>query len=307
VLILKRIETRIMDSGSDDPNRNSTRIPHGASADLEGAWRVERTSGLLPPMAGVWKRIEGARGETRAGPLAGWPFGIERRPEGFALVYLPPFSAFVDEVRPGPEGSWAGSSTVGGRELGRFSMRRAEKVSLPPKGERMADREGLRRKLADYVEYVHALEQNVLLQLDSLILNTRDRELAAMFRHHKEETRRQQERLRERRVALGRRMGLSAASKDLAAIAAAQVKSVGDVLRADKAVQNARDAFVTEHTEIAAYELLERLAERAGDPETVRVARVSRAEEEAMAARISENWDAFLDLTLREQGLLPGA
>jgi ferritin-like metal-binding protein YciE len=298
---------RLMDSRSDGPNRNSARIPHGASPDLEGVWRVERTGGLLPPMAGVRKRIEGARGETRAGPLVGWPFGIERRPEGFALVYRPPFSAFVDEVRPGPEGSWVGSSTVGGREFGRFSMRRVGKGSLSPKGERMADREGLRRKLADYVEYVHALEQNVLLQLDSLILNTRDEELADMFRRHKEETRRQQERLRERRVALGRRMGFSAASKDLAAIAAAQVKGVGDVLRADKAVQNARDAFVTEHTEIAAYELLERLAERAGDPETVRVARENRAEEEAMAARVSEKWDAFLDLTLREQGLLPRA
>ena len=169
----------------------------------------------------------------------------------------------------------------------------------------MVHAEGLRRKLADYVEYVHALEQNVLLQLDSLIVNTRDPELAAMFRRHKEETRRQQKRLRERRVALGRRMGLSAASKDLAAIAAAQVKGVGDVLRSDKAVQNARDAYATEHVEIAAYELLERLAQRAGDPETVRVARESRAEEEAMAARISENWDRFLDLTLQEQGLLP--
>src|SRR5215216_7711150 len=91
--------------------------------------------------------------------------------------------------------------------------------------ENMVDQEGLRRKLADYVEYVHALEQNVLLQLDSLILNTSDQELSAMFRHHKEETRSQQKRLRERRVALGRRMGLSAAAgKDLAAIAAAQVK-----------------------------------------------------------------------------------
>ena len=171
----------------------------------------------------------------------------------------------------------------------------------------MADAEGLRRKLADYVEYVHALEQNVVLQLDSLILNTGDPELAGLFRRHKEETRRQLQRLRERREALGRGARLSAARKDLAAIAAAQIKGVGDVLRADKAVQNARDAFVTEHAEIAAYELLERLAERAGDPETAGVARASRAEEEAMAARIAENWDEFLDLTLREQGLLPRA
>ncbi|MDQ3865143.1 MAG: ferritin-like domain-containing protein [Actinomycetota bacterium] len=169
----------------------------------------------------------------------------------------------------------------------------------------MADRERLRRKLAEYVEYVHALEQNVLLQLESLTINTRDPELADIFRQHKEETRRQQQRLRERRATLGRGLGLSSARKDLAAIAVAQVKGVGDVLRSDKAVQNARDAFVTEHAEIAAYELLGRLAERAGDPETANVARENRAEEEAMAARIAENWDEFLDLTLREQGLMP--
>jgi ferritin-like metal-binding protein YciE len=175
----------------------------------------------------------------------------------------------------------------------------------PSEGESMADRERLRRKLAEYVEYVHALEQNVLLQLDSLTINTRDPELADIFRQHKEETRRQQQRLRERRAVLGRGLGLSSARKDLAAIAVAQVKGVGDVLRSDKAVQNARDAFVTEHAEIAAYELLERLAERAGDPETANVARENRAEEEAMAARIAKNWDEFLDLTLREQGLLP--
>jgi len=273
--------------------------------DLEGLWRVERVGGVLPPMVGVRKRIEGASGETRVGPLVGWPFGVERRGEGFALVYRPPFSAFVDEVRPGPGDSWAGRSLFGELELGRFSLRRIGAKSQPLKGERIADTEGLRRKLADHVGYVHALEQNVLLQLDSLILNTNDPKLANIFRRHKEESRRQLERLRERRAALSNRTRLSALRKDLAAIAVAQVKGVGDVLRADKAVQNARDAFATEHAEIAAYELLERLAERAGDPETAAVARESRAEEQAMAARISENWDAFLDLTLREQGLLP--
>jgi ferritin-like metal-binding protein YciE len=296
-----------IDSSSNDPPESHARGSEGTPSGLEGLWQVERAGGLLPPMVGVLKRIEGAQGETRIGSLIGWTFSVEPRGEGFAMMYRPPFSAFVDEVRAGPGDSWVGSSLLDGRKFGRFRMRRIEghRHSQASEEENMVDQERLRQKLADYVEYVHALEQNVLLQLDSLILNTRDQELSAMFRHHKEETRRQQKRLRERRVALGRRMGLSAASKDLAAIAVAQVKGVGDVLRADKAVQNARDAFVTEHTVIAAYELLERLAERAGDPETVRVARESRAEEEAMAARISENWDRFLDLTLREQGLLP--
>jgi ferritin-like metal-binding protein YciE len=279
----------------------------GGAPDLEGIeglWRVERVGSFLPPMAGVRKRIGGSRGVTCVGPLRVWPFALERWAEGFALVYRPPFAALVDEVRAGSEGTWSGRTLLGGREIGRFRMRRMAPRGRDRRqeGESMSQTQGLRRKLVEYVEYVHALEQNVLLQLDSLILNTNDPELKGMFRRHKEETRRQQQRLRERLRALGGTRP-AAVGKDLAAIAAAQVKGVGDVLRSDKAVQNARDAYVTEHTEIAAYELLERLAERAGDGETAEVARENRAEEEAMAARISENWDRFLDLTLGEQGL----
>jgi hypothetical protein len=49
----------------------------------------------------------------------------------------------------------------------------------------MSRDDGLQRKLVEYVEYVHALEQNILLQLDSLILNTNDQELVGIFRRHK--------------------------------------------------------------------------------------------------------------------------
>ena len=165
----------------------------------------------------------------------------------------------------------------------------------------MDGRDMLRRKLIEYVQNVHAMEQNILLMLDSIILTTEDPDLTAMFRRHKEETKRQERRLNERLKALGG-LGLTSTGKDIVGIALAQAKGVTDVWRADKAVRNAQDAFVTEHLEIAAYEVLERLAERAGDGETAEVARTNRAEEEAMAQRISSNWDRFLDLTLSAGG-----
>jgi ferritin-like metal-binding protein YciE len=166
----------------------------------------------------------------------------------------------------------------------------------------MAQEDRLRKKLIEYVQNVHAMEQNVLLMLESMIVTTKDKEIVEMLRQHKVETRRQERLVHERLKALGG-LGLASTGKDLAAIAAAQAKGVADLWRTDKATRNARDAFVTEHLEMAAYELLERLADRAGDSETAEVARTNRAEEEAMAVRIASNWDRFLDLTLAEEGI----
>ncbi len=165
----------------------------------------------------------------------------------------------------------------------------------------MVENDKLRSKLIEYVQNVHAMEGNVLLMLDSIILTTHDEEIREGFRLHRDETRRQQERLRQRLEALGG-LGLASLGKNVSAIASAQAKGVFDVFRGDKPVQNARDAFVTEHLEIASYEILERMAQRAGDQETARVARENRAEEQAMAERIAENWDRFVDLALVEGG-----
>ena len=271
--------------------------------ELDGDWRVERLGGFLPPMIGVRKRVRGDRGETRLGPLPGWPFRVERREGRVALVYRLPAPMLVDELWAGGRGSWLGRSTLGGRELGRFRMsRRGYNDTRYEEVWSMTPQERLNRKLVEYVQNVHAMEQNVLLMLDSMIVTTRDEEIVEMLRQHKAETRRQERLLHERLRALGG-FGLMSAGKDIAAIAAAQAKGVADLWRADRAARNARDAFVTEHLEIAAYELLERLAERAGDPETAEVARTNRAEEEAMAERIASNWDRFLDLTLAEEGI----
>jgi ferritin-like metal-binding protein YciE len=158
----------------------------------------------------------------------------------------------------------------------------------------------LHQKLVDYVEDAHAMEQNVSKMLDSMISTTDDPEIDEVLRHHKQETEEHERKLRERLDALG--AGTSAA-KQAGAVGAALLKGVGDVARTDKPGKNARDGFMTEHMEIASYELLERLAERAGDQQTAEVARENRADEQAMAKKIDANWDKFLDLTLAEAGI----
>ena len=160
----------------------------------------------------------------------------------------------------------------------------------------MAD-DKLQQKLIDYIQDAHAMEQSVSMMLDSIITTTDDPEITEMLRHHKEETERQEQRLAERLDALG--VGTSA-RKQAQTIATALMKGAADQVRGDQAGKNARDGFTTQHMEIATYQLLERLADRAGDPETAEVARQNRVAEEEMARKIDSNWERFLELTLAE-------
>jgi hypothetical protein len=86
---------------------------------LDGTWDVERRGGFLPPLAGVRKRIDGARGETRVGVFPGAPFDVV----GNELRYRRPFAGFVDIVEPDAYG-FSGRATFRGRTFGRFVLRR---------------------------------------------------------------------------------------------------------------------------------------------------------------------------------------
>ena len=158
----------------------------------------------------------------------------------------------------------------------------------------------LQQKLVTYVQDAHAMEQNVSTMLTSMISTTDDPQITEMLEHHKRETEEHERRLRERLDVMG--AGTST-TKEVGGLGAALFKGVGDMARTDKPGKNARDGYMTEHMEIAAYQLLERLAEKAGDTETAEVARQNRAEEEAMAQKIDANWDRFLDLTLAENDI----
>jgi hypothetical protein len=91
--------------------------PEALVAALDGRWKVERSGGLLPPLYGVEKRIEGASGETRFGPV---PFGFDV--DGLRLRYRFPLNGFVDALQPDGQGAYRGRALFRGRELGRFRM-----------------------------------------------------------------------------------------------------------------------------------------------------------------------------------------
>jgi len=160
--------------------------------------------------------------------------------------------------------------------------------------------EDLKSQLVKHIDEALAMEQNVLRMLDSMVTTTQDEDLREEIRLHKVETEGQIDRLQKR---LDANDASPSMVREAGGIAQALMKSVLDAVRPEKAGRNARDGYATEHLEIASYQLLERIAQRAGDEETAEVARENRAEEESMAKTFERNWDKFADLSLEEAGV----
>jgi ferritin-like metal-binding protein YciE len=158
----------------------------------------------------------------------------------------------------------------------------------------------IQEQLVKHIDEAYAMEQNVLRMLDGMIETTHGPEIRGELLHHKEETEEQARRLEDRLRAHGEE---PSALREAGGILGALMKSVVDMARSEKAGRNARDGFATEHMEIASYELLERIAQKAGDEETAEVARANRKEEEAMARKIASHWDEFAELSLKEEGI----
>jgi ferritin-like metal-binding protein YciE len=262
----------------------TVRKPSGVP-ELDGIWQVQRTGGLLPPLLGVTKRIRGARGETRIGRAPGAPFDVV----GHELHYHAPFAGLVDVVEPDGEG-FRGRATFRGREFGRFTMTRIRGGAVSTVNE----------ELVKHIDEAHAMEQNVLRMLDGMISTTDDPDILRELEHHKVETEGHAERMKQRLEAHG---ATPSVVKQAGGILGALAKMPLDMVRGEKAGRNARDGFATEHMEIASYELLKRIAQRANDEETVAACEEIIAQEQAMADTIAANWDAFADLSLRENGV----
>ncbi len=80
-----------------------------------GRWRVERISGLLPPL-GLRKRIGADAGSTRLGSLPLAVFRVRGRTLDYRLLPV------RDELEPAPDGTWEGRGLLFGREFCRFRL-----------------------------------------------------------------------------------------------------------------------------------------------------------------------------------------
>jgi UDP-glucose 4-epimerase len=150
-------------------------------------------------------------------------------------------------------------------------------------------------QLVKYLADVHSIELQALTQLRAAPKIAGDERLRGIFEEHLVETQNHERHVRERLEALG---GKPSKLKDgagggsgwaMVAFAASQPDTPGKLTM---------HAFSYEHMELAAYELLKRLAERAGDEETAQMATAIAGEEARMAERLEQSFDAAVEASL---------
>jgi ferritin-like metal-binding protein YciE len=155
----------------------------------------------------------------------------------------------------------------------------------------------LQEQLVKYLADAHAIEAQAIQLLEKAPSIVDDPELAKIFEDHLDETRAQQEIVKARLDAHG-----ATPNKLQDAVMRLGAMNWGGFFAAqpDTPAKLAGFAYAFEHLEIAAYEELKRVAERAGDQETVRVAERILTEERAAAKAIASQWDRAVDASLAQ-------
>jgi ferritin-like metal-binding protein YciE len=155
----------------------------------------------------------------------------------------------------------------------------------------------LDEQLTKYLTDVHSIEQQALAQMKTAPKIAGDETIAKVFAEHLTETEGHERRVDERLEARG---ASPSKLKDIAGVAIGKGFGVFAALQPDTPGKLVAHAYAYEHMETAAYDLLEKVAERAGDSETAAVASSIRAEEEAMARRLEGCFDPAVQAALQK-------
>jgi UDP-glucose 4-epimerase len=152
----------------------------------------------------------------------------------------------------------------------------------------LGDGEAVDEQLDSYLADAHAIEQQALQLLEAAPKLVEDEKLERIFERHLEETKRHEEMVRARLEA---RQAAPSKAKDAALRIGGLNVGAFFAAQPDTEAKLAGFAFAFEHLEIAAYELLRRVAERAGDEETAGLAKRILAEERTAAKKLASSWD----------------
>jgi ferritin-like metal-binding protein YciE len=153
-------------------------------------------------------------------------------------------------------------------------------------------------QIVKYLGDIHAIEEQALVQMKVAPKIAGDPTLEAAFEKHIGETEEQKRRVEQRLEQLG---GSPNKLKDVAGAASAPAFALFAKFQPDTPGKLTSHAFSYEHLEVAAYELLSRIAERAKDQETAALAVEIEGQENEMARRLSGNWDVAVTASLRDK------
>ena len=156
--------------------------------------------------------------------------------------------------------------------------------------------------LTHYLTDLYSLEQQALVQMQSAPKIAGSGRLSQHFQEHLVETEQHAE-------LVGARLEATGGSRSRVKDAIMKLGGKGFVLFArvqpDTPGKLTAHGFSYEALEFAGYELLLLAADRAGDPETVRVGTTIREQERAMRDRLASDFDEAVDASLKRDGSDP--
>src|SRR3954452_19956000 len=157
----------------------------------------------------------------------------------------------------------------------------------------------IQEQVVKYLGDVHAIEEQALPQVKAAPKIAGDPTIADAFERHIGETENHEQRVRERLEALGAGPNKF---KDIAGAVSGPAFVLFAKSQPDTPGKLVTHAYSYEHMELAAYELLSRVAERAHDEETVSMAKDIAEQERTMAGRLSDSWDRAVEASISASG-----
>lgn len=156
----------------------------------------------------------------------------------------------------------------------------------------------LDEQLIKYLTDVHSIEEQALVQMRSAPKLAGDQEIASAFEQHLYETEQHEHLVRARLEARG---ADASRFKDLAGRVTGRGFALFAQLQPDTPGKLVTHAYSYEHMELAAYDLLARVAEQAGDSETAAGAARIGEQERVMGERLAGLFDRAVEASLRQK------